>query len=289
MREKKKEATRQALREAALRLALERGPDNVRVDDIADAAGVSTRTYNNYFSSREQAIVAAVTAEREARVAAAVAARPATVRLSDAVVGAIVEQYTDPGSHDPRALLLITTRPALRDAFLGTAAGIEDPLTAVIAERIGDNGQLTARVLVGERRRRGPRRTRAMGTACHRAAPGQRTRRAVRLTARTAADRARATGARARRRGRATPRSGSPAGSVEPFLTAYEVSSPRAVGASDDLEEMPVGVTKVHAATTIAVVDLPLGAESGVRPVVLPECFDAGEDLVALVSATKNA
>ena len=75
------------------------------------------------------------------------AARPAAVRLSDAVVGAIVEQYTDPGSHDPRALLLITTQPALRDAFLGTAAGIEDPLTAVIAERIGDNGQLTARVL----------------------------------------------------------------------------------------------------------------------------------------------
>jgi len=36
------------------------------------------------FSSREQAIVAAVTAEREARVAAAVAARPASVRLADA-------------------------------------------------------------------------------------------------------------------------------------------------------------------------------------------------------------
>ena len=75
------------------------------------------------------------------------AARPAAVRLSDAVVGAIVEQYTDPGSHDPRALLLITTRPALRDAFLGTTAGIEDPLTAVIAERIGDTDQHTARVL----------------------------------------------------------------------------------------------------------------------------------------------
>jgi AcrR family transcriptional regulator len=147
LRQKKKEATRKALREAALRLALERGPDNVRVDDIADAAGVSPRTYNNYFSSREQAIVAAVTAEREAHVAQAVAARPVNVRLSDAVVGAIVEQYTDPGGHDPRALLLITTRPAIRDAFLGTAAGIEDPLTAVIAERIGDGGQLTARVL----------------------------------------------------------------------------------------------------------------------------------------------
>jgi AcrR family transcriptional regulator len=147
LRERKKQATRKALREAALQLALERGPGNVRVDDIAEAAGVSPRTYNNYFSSREQAIVAAVTAEREARVAAAVAGQPEGVRLADAVIEAIVGQYTGPGSHDPGALLLITARPALRDAFLGTAAEIEHPLTAVIAERIGDAGQHTARVL----------------------------------------------------------------------------------------------------------------------------------------------
>jgi len=147
LRERKKQATRKALRDAALRLALECGPDNVRVDDIAEAAGVSPRTYNNYFSSREQAIVAAVTAEREARVAAAVAARPATVRLADAVVEATVEQYTDPGSYDPSALLLLTASPALRAAFLDTAAGIEDSLTAVIAERTGDTGQHAARVL----------------------------------------------------------------------------------------------------------------------------------------------
>jgi AcrR family transcriptional regulator len=147
LRDRKKQATRKALRDAALRLALECGPGNVRVDDIAEAAGVSPRTYNNYFSSREQAIVAAVTAERDARIAAAVAARPATVRLADAVTEAIVEQYTDPGSHDPRALLLLTVSPALCDAFLGTAAGLEEPLTAVIAERTGDTSQHTARVL----------------------------------------------------------------------------------------------------------------------------------------------
>ena len=147
LRERKKQATRKALREAALRLALERGPDNVRVDDIAEAAGVSPRTYNNYFSSREQAIVAAVTAEREARVTAAVAARPASVPLADAVVEAIEEQYTGPGSHDRDVLLLLTTRSALRDAFVDTATWIEDPLTAVIAKRIGDPDQHIARVL----------------------------------------------------------------------------------------------------------------------------------------------
>ena len=122
-------------------------PRLLRVDDIAEGAGVSPRTYNNYFSSREQAIVAAVTAEREARVAAAVAARPAGIRLADAVIEAIVAQYTNPGSHDQEVLRLMTAQPALRDAFLDAAAQIEDPLTAVIAERTGDEDQHTARVL----------------------------------------------------------------------------------------------------------------------------------------------
>ncbi|WP_459546250.1 TetR/AcrR family transcriptional regulator [Nocardia sp. X0981] len=147
LREQKKQATREALREAALRLALERGPDNVRVDDIAEAAGVSPRTYNNYFSSREQAIVAAVTSERETRVAAAVAARPATVRLADAVTDAIVDQYTAQSESGRDALLLITTRPALRDAFVHAATAIEHPLTDAIAERLSGTDPYSARVL----------------------------------------------------------------------------------------------------------------------------------------------
>ncbi|MBP2326552.1 AcrR family transcriptional regulator [Kibdelosporangium banguiense] len=147
LREQKKQATKEALREAALRLALEHGAENVRVDDIAEAAGVSPRTYNNYFSSREQAIVAAVTAEREARVAAAVAARPAGVGLADAVVEAMVEQYTDPGEQHRDALLLISTRPALRDALVETAGAIEHALADAIAQRLGDSEPYTARVL----------------------------------------------------------------------------------------------------------------------------------------------
>ncbi|MFC8068132.1 TetR/AcrR family transcriptional regulator [Streptomyces sp. NPDC057293] len=147
LRERKKQATREALREAALRLAVERGPDQVRVEDIAEAAGVSPRTYNNYFASREQAIVSAVTADREARIAAAVAARPGGVRLADAVTDAVVEQYTNTGEREQEALLLITTQTALRDAFLDATAGIETPLAAVIGERLDDAEAHTARVL----------------------------------------------------------------------------------------------------------------------------------------------
>lgn len=143
LRERKKQATRVALREAALRLALERGPENVRIDDIAEAAGVSPRTYNNYFSSREQAIVAAVAAERESATAAAVTARPAGIGLADAVVDAVVDQYCAPRSD---ALLLITTSPALRGAFVDAVAVIEAPLAAAIVGRVGI-GRLDAQVL----------------------------------------------------------------------------------------------------------------------------------------------
>ena len=91
--------------------------------------------------------LAAVTNEWKARVAAAVTARPATVRLADAVVDAIVEQYTDPGDPGRDALLLITTRAALRNAFVDTATAIENPLAAAIDQRLGDPDPPTARVL----------------------------------------------------------------------------------------------------------------------------------------------
>lgn len=55
----------------------------------------------------------AVTGDREARIAAAVAARPPGVRLADAIIEAVVEQYTNTGEHNHNALLLITTRTAL--------------------------------------------------------------------------------------------------------------------------------------------------------------------------------
>ena len=58
LRERKKDETRSALSWAAIQLTVERGFDNVRVEDIAAEAGVSPRTFNNYFSSKGEAIAA---------------------------------------------------------------------------------------------------------------------------------------------------------------------------------------------------------------------------------------
>jgi AcrR family transcriptional regulator len=140
-RERKKLATRQALSAAALRLALEHGPQNVRVDDIAEAAGVSPRTYNNYFSSREQAIMVALAAERGQHVAAALRKRPTDEPLEHAVVGALIEQYSGDGEPDRDTLALITSAPALQAEFLDTITAIEPPLADAIAARTGAHGQ----------------------------------------------------------------------------------------------------------------------------------------------------
>jgi AcrR family transcriptional regulator len=56
LRERKKMATRRLLRRAALDLVAARGLSNVTVEDIAEAAEVSPRTFFNYFPTKEAAL-----------------------------------------------------------------------------------------------------------------------------------------------------------------------------------------------------------------------------------------
>jgi AcrR family transcriptional regulator len=136
LRERKKRATREALSRAALRLALEHGLDNVRVEAIAAAAGVSPRTFNNYFSSREQAICA-LRVERAERIAEALRDRPVGEPLAEAIVHAVVEQQAGNAEPDKEMIRLMTSTPALRGEVFKHVRGIEGPLAEAIAERTG--------------------------------------------------------------------------------------------------------------------------------------------------------
>jgi AcrR family transcriptional regulator len=59
LREQKRRATRRALQVALLEGALERGVENVTIDEVCRAAHVSARTFFNYFASKEEAIAGA--------------------------------------------------------------------------------------------------------------------------------------------------------------------------------------------------------------------------------------
>lgn len=136
LRERKKLATRQALSAAAIRLALEQGFDNLRVEDIAEAAGVSPRTFNNYFSSREEAIIAARNAQVE-RMAQALVARPAEESLLEALGNAMTTDQGSPGEPGRDVVRLFFCNPSLHAEFLRTAAQNRSPMLEAVAQRTG--------------------------------------------------------------------------------------------------------------------------------------------------------
>jgi AcrR family transcriptional regulator len=154
LRERKKIATRQALGIAAMRLAIERGLDNVLVEDIAEAAGVSTRTFNNYFSSKYEAICA-LGVDRAMRIGAALRERPAEENLWQAIAAAVLSEYEYEGADHPpdpgriASIRLVTSTPALRGEYLKVNAMSQYWLAEAIAIRMGGKaaGSMFPRIL----------------------------------------------------------------------------------------------------------------------------------------------
>jgi AcrR family transcriptional regulator len=114
LRERKKLDTRKALSDAAAQLALERGFDNVTRDDIAAAAGVSLRTFSNYFAGKYDAL-AYRQIERTRRSLAVLRQRPPDEPLWTAVSAALLEPLEADGAEDflPDAALQAELRKLL--------------------------------------------------------------------------------------------------------------------------------------------------------------------------------
>ncbi|MFJ5063347.1 TetR/AcrR family transcriptional regulator [Streptomyces nigra] len=138
-RERKKAATRQAIADAALRLFLERGYDDVGIREIADAADVSTTTLFKHFPVKE-ALVFDEDAEQEARLLAAVRERPGGQSIPAALREHALATRLAPGDGGSRFAAfteLVNGTPALLDYGQKMWLRHTAALARVIAEESG--------------------------------------------------------------------------------------------------------------------------------------------------------
>jgi AcrR family transcriptional regulator len=146
LRERKKLATRRLLRRAALDLVAERGLTNVTVEDIAEAADVSPRTFFNYFPSKEAALFGG-DPERAVELRERVATRAPGKSALDALRVVLAQDSEEMADElrslggDPadwlRRMKMARTDPHVRAAHAAQMAMIERAIAEGLAARLG--------------------------------------------------------------------------------------------------------------------------------------------------------
>jgi AcrR family transcriptional regulator len=145
LRERKKLATRRSLRRHALDLVAQRGFMHVTVEDIAEAADVSPRTFFNYFPSKEAALFGAdperVEALREGVLhqAPGESALGALRQVLVAEARKVTSELGELGEPQDmlRRMKVVRADPYLRAAQSAHMANVESALAEALAERLG--------------------------------------------------------------------------------------------------------------------------------------------------------
>jgi AcrR family transcriptional regulator len=136
-RERRKQETRRALIDAALSLVLEHGLDGVTVEMIAEAADVSPRTFFNYFSSKDDALVCVDDFEGLLR---AIEVRPAGETPLPALHAAFRERAATIAGDAAQwrmRLEVVDAHPALRAKLVTGFEPLEHAMVEIVARRCG--------------------------------------------------------------------------------------------------------------------------------------------------------
>jgi AcrR family transcriptional regulator len=141
LRERKKQQTRRAIREAAMRLFLERGFDQVSVAEVARTADVSEATVFNYFPTKEDLVYERMDAF-EQELLAAVRERPEGESVLRAFVRFILDRSDSAMAADGRRRVaeltrLTTASPSLLARERQVVAKYTDALAALLAVETG--------------------------------------------------------------------------------------------------------------------------------------------------------
>jgi AcrR family transcriptional regulator len=137
LRERKRAETRTRITAAALALFVKHGFDATTLDAIADAAGISRRTFFHYFESKEDLGFAWLDGSTAA-IVAAVALEDASQSMLSMAANAIQSVTSPYGRAEAWAQAkLVNETPALRDRSQMKYEKLERALAAALARRKG--------------------------------------------------------------------------------------------------------------------------------------------------------
>jgi AcrR family transcriptional regulator len=138
LRERRRVATRREISRVALDLVLERGLADVTVEDIAQAAGVSPRTFFNYFPSKKSAVIPGPEPPSPAAVDRFVVDRSGSVL--DGLIALLVESvgsWSDVRQQVDRVQRAVRAYPELVPVLQQGIATFESVLVDAVARRLG--------------------------------------------------------------------------------------------------------------------------------------------------------
>ncbi|WP_346764564.1 TetR/AcrR family transcriptional regulator [Rhodococcus sp. HNM0569] len=141
LRERKKRQTRRDIARAAYEAVSELGLDGATVETIAERAGVSTRTFFNYFDTKDDAVVAMVV-DRFAGFADAVRELPPSdnpvTEVRDALIRFVAERRAD-FSGDDGVEAMFEHNPGLHRSFAAALTRFDAETAAALAARHPDD------------------------------------------------------------------------------------------------------------------------------------------------------
>jgi AcrR family transcriptional regulator len=141
-------ATRQRIAASAAQLVADVGLAGATVDRIADAADIGRATFFRYFNSKEDAVAEGVNAHWLDRITTALAAQPAGLTATEAVLGAFQQMALGFAEieHQVRELATLTRSSETLDAWtLHIYVRYESAIAELVAPRLPDLAPQDAR------------------------------------------------------------------------------------------------------------------------------------------------